>query len=351
MRSFLRFVCVCGVSVALVVFSTKEVLASGKDDSKVLRVYTARHYPADLEIYDAFKTTHGITVESVLVKNSAQLVERVLAESSNPQADLVITTDVGQIMHLAEKGAFAPLESTLIADAVPRTLRDERTDLWAAFALRARVIAYRKGVVNPKEISNIETLSDEKWRGRLLVRPSSHIYNQSLAAALLAAHGPESFRLWAKGISQNLARKPQGGDVDQIRAIASGEGDVAIVNSYYMGRLLASSDEKEKALISNVGILYPNQDGRGAHVNGSAVGIVKGTNNIASARLFAEFLLNQKSQEALTFVSKEFPVLASVKPDPILGDSKSIKLDLNGIKSLYSNTPQAVSILNEVGWR
>lgn len=352
-------VVVLGLIAGVAGASRAEGVESGKaaaaeqtpSEAKVLRLYTARHYAADVALYEAFEKQTGIRIESVHIKNTAQLVERTLAERNNPQADMVITSDVGQMVALAEKRALAPLGSPSIVALVPRELRDEVSDLWTVFALRARVLAYQKSKVTAAELATIENLSNPRWKGRILVRSSGHVYNQSMAAHLLALHGEASLRQWASGVTRNLARKPQGGDTDQIKAIASGEGDVAIVNSYYVGRMLGSEDPQEKALMAGIGLVYPNQEGRGAHVNGSAVGIIKASPRQAQAKLFAEFLLSKQAQQTLTLVSKEFPVRRDVAADPALGDLKQIRLDYAGLKSIYPNTARAMGVLDEVGWR
>jgi iron(III) transport system substrate-binding protein len=325
-------------------------LAASKD--RTIKMYTTRHYASDQQVSEAFTKATGITVQTVQIKDASAMVARILAEKDKPQADLVIATDTGNLLRLAEGGVFEPLNSKTVKDVVPETFRDAG-DLWTGVAMRVRVIAYNKDKVKPEEIPTMERLADPKFKGRVLVRPSNHVYNQSLAATMLAVSGPEGLRTWAKGITNNLARKPQGGDTDQLKAIAAGEGDVAIVNSYYLARLMDSKDDKDRAIAAKIGVVFPNQGDkdRGTHVNVSGIGVLKGTKKGADARAFVEFLLTPEAQKNFVSGSKEYPVREGVPLEQSLQAWGKPQLDRKGLAVINKHTPEAVRILEDVGWR
>ena len=318
-----------------------------------LKMYTTRHYAADQNLISAFTKATGVVVQTVTIKDASALVARVIAEKDRPQADLVLTTDTGNLLRLAQAGVFQRMDSTVVPAVVPQDFRDSSNDLWTGVAMRVRVIAYNKATIKPEQISTIESLASPSLKGKVLVRPSHHVYNQSLAATLLAAAGPQGLRHWAQGVTANLARKPQGGDTDQLKAIAAGEGDVAIVNSYYVARLMDSQDPKDRAIADKIGIVFPNQGPgeRGAHVNVSGIGIIKGTEAVTAARSFIDYLVSPHAQQVFASASKEYPVREDVPLDKTLRSWERPQLDRDGLRSIARFTPEATRILDEVGWR
>jgi len=239
-----------------------------------LNLYSARHYDTDDLIYSGFTAKTGVQV-NLIEGDADQLIERIKAEGQNSPADVLLTVDAGRLWRATEAGLLQPVESEVLAARIPKSLRDPQ-GRWFGFSKRVRVIAYSRERVDPSQLSTYEDLADPRWRGKVLVRSSAHVYNQSLVGALIEAHGMDWTEQWARGLVANFARPPQGGDTDQIKAVAAGEGDVAIVNHYYYVRLLTSSNPEERAVAEKVGIVFPNQgEGeRGAHVNISGAGVV-----------------------------------------------------------------------------
>jgi iron(III) transport system substrate-binding protein len=332
----------------LALLSTLSAEAAPSD--KVLNVYTTRHYEADTRLANEFEQKTQIKVNIVQIKEPAQLHARVVEEKDKTQADLIITTDVGNLWRAAEAGLFQPLASETIKKNVPSNMRDSG-DLWTGLAMRARLIAFNKNKIKPEQVATLEDLSKPELKGKVLVRSSNHVYNQSLAATLLAASGRDALLAWTKGVTQNLARKPQGGDTDQIKAIAAGEGDVALVNSYYFARLLDSENPADKNLVKDISISFPNQKDRGTHVNVSGGGITRFAKNAAHARQFLEFLTSKEGQSVFASASKEYPIRKDVAAPSSLKSFGQPKFDLIGLSSIGRHTAEAVKILEEAGWR
>lgn len=333
------------VALALLAAPLASARAAGE-----LNVYSSRHYDVDSKINEAFTKKTGIKVNVVSVKEAAQLVERMKAEGKRSPADVLMTVDVGNVQRAKEADLFRKIDSPLVKKQVAPSLRDDG-DLWTAISFRARVLVYSKGKVKEKDLTTYEDLADPKWKGRLLSRTSTHVYNQSLAASLLAAHDPPTVEKWVKGVAGNLARKPQGGDTDQIKAVAGGVGDVAIVNSYYVARMLGSKDEADRKVMEKVGVFFPNQGDRGAHVNVSAVGIAKHAKNVAEARKYIEFLLSPEVQEMLSTENKEYPAVTGAPVAPEVRAFGEKKFDRTSLSKIAAQTPTAVRLMDQAGWR
>ncbi|MEN9811118.1 MAG: hypothetical protein RLZZ488_2685 [Pseudomonadota bacterium] len=335
---------------AAVSFISVSATAVAQQSKKTVNVYTTRHYDADQKLAAEFEKKTGINVRIVQIKEPAQLLSRVIEEKEKTEADIIMTTDVGNLWRASDAGLFQPLASQLISRGVPSACRDSG-DLWTGLAMRVRLIAFNKQKVKAEQVARLENLTAPEFKGRLLVRSSNHVYNQSLAATLFAALGRDGLLAWSKGVTANLARKPQGGDTDQIKAIAAGEGDVAIVNSYYVARLMDSQNPSDKELMKNVSVVFPNQKDRGAHVNLSGAGITKHAKNVTEARQFIEFLVSPAGQEIFADASKEYPVRADSKAPAVLRQFGQPKLDLKGLTLIGKHTPDAVQVLDEAGWR
>lgn len=275
-----------------------------------LNVYSARHYDKDNAMYQAFEKKTGIKVNVVGAKGD-KLLARIQAEGANSPADVLITVDAGRLAKADSLGLFAPVKSDVLEAAIPSNLRHSDGH-WFAFGKRFRIIVYAKDRVKPEELSTYEDLAYPKWKGRLTIRSSTNIYNQSLIASLIATHGEEKAEAWVKGIAANLSRKPQGGDTDQSMAIAAGEGDVGIVNHYYLLRMRDGDDEAKKAAFDKLGIFFPNQDGRGTHTNISGAGVLASAPNKEAAKKFLEFLASEEGQKHFIAGSREQAVVAGV---------------------------------------
>ena len=324
--------------------------AWARESKKSVYVYTTRHYDADKLLALEFEKRTGIEVKIVQIKEPAQRIARVIEEKEKTQADLVITTDVGNLWRASEAGVFQKFKSDRIKNSVPVVFRD-KADLWTGLAMRVRLLAFNKEKVKAEQIERMEDIARPALKGRVLVRSSNHVYNQSLAATLLASSGRDALVNWSKGVTANLARKPQGGDTDQIKALAAGEGDVALVNSYYVARLLDSNNPADKELMKNISVVFPNQKDRGAHVNVSGGGITKYAKNPELANQFLDYLVSKEGQEIFASASKEYPIRNDVSGPAVFRTYGQPKLDLNGLSSIGSFTAEAVKILEEAGWR
>jgi len=226
-----------------------------------VNVYSSRHYEVDAQLYKQFQEETGIKVNIIEAKDSA-LLERILAEGRRSPADILITADAGRLWQANSSEIFQSISDVEALAAVDENLQHP-DGFWTGITKRARVIYYKKDVVDPSELSTYEALTDEDWKGRVCIRSSTNIYNQSLLASFIATNGAEAAEEWATGMVENFARAPQGGDTDQIRAVAAGECDVAVGNSYYFGRLANSEKEADQEVVDAVGIFFPNQEDRG----------------------------------------------------------------------------------------
>lgn len=314
-----------------------------------VNVYSARHYDTDLTLYETFTEQTGITVNLIEGKDD-ELVERMRNEGANSPADILITVDAGRLWRAQEAGVLQPVRSEALEAAVPEYLREPEGH-WFGLAKRARVLVYAKDRVDPSELSTYEDLADPKWKGRILVRSSSNVYNQSLVGSLLAAHGPEKTQEWAEGVVANMARAPQGGDTDQIKAVAAGEGDVAISNNYYLARLINSDKADEREVASKVGVFFPNQDDRGTHVNVSGAGVAKNAPNRENAVRFLEYLVGAEAQALFAQASYEFPVAGDVELHETLASWGKFKEDELNAAVFGRNNAEALKIMDRAGWR
>jgi iron(III) transport system substrate-binding protein len=317
-------------------------------DAGEVNVYSARHYDADDALYERFTDETGIRV-NVIEGKSDELIARLEREGRLSPADLFITVDAGRLHRAVERGVFQPIDSATFASRIPATLRHP-DDLWFGLTKRARVIVASTERVPADAQLDYEDLADPAWRGRVLVRSSSNIYNQSLVASMIASEGAEAAEAWCEGLVRNFARRPQGGDRDQIRAIAAGEGDVAIVNHYYYAQMLEGGDADRQAA-SKVRVIFPNQDGRGTHVNISGAGVVKGAPNEENAIRLLEFLASDESQRTLAAGTQEYPVVEGVSLTSTLEALGGFRSDGINASRLGEFNAEAVRMMDRAGWR
>ncbi|MEM7308767.1 MAG: Fe(3+) ABC transporter substrate-binding protein [Planctomycetota bacterium] len=311
-------------------------------------VYSARHYDSDKLIYDAFEKESGIRVKLAEDKGNAILAR---LKDRNAPGDVFVTVDAGNLWAADEAGLFQSVDSEVLEKRIPAHLR-QAEGRWFGLSMRARCIFYDREKVKPEELSTYEALADPKWKGRVLIRSSSNVYNQSLVGSLIAHHGEEKAESWARGLVANMARKPQGGDTDQIRAVAAGEGDVAVGNSYYYARLLKSDSPEDKDVVSKVGIFFPNQEDRGTHVNISGAGVLKVSKNREAAQRFIEFLASDEAQAIFAGGNNEFPVVATVEADPVLKPWLENRFDKTiSVEDFGRRTGEALRLMDRVGWR
>jgi iron(III) transport system substrate-binding protein len=314
-----------------------------------VNIYSSRHYDADRQLYTRFTAETGIKINLLQGKSNA-LVERLKREGKNSPADLLITVDAGNLGRAQAAGLFQAVGSKALEASIPARFR-ESGGHWFGLTMRARVIMYHKDRVKPSELSTYEALGDGKWKGRILIRSSNNIYNQSMVASLIAANGFDNTEAWAKRLVANMARKPRGGDRDQIRAVGAGEGDIAIANTYYLGRLVASSAAKDRKLTAKIGVFFPNQEGRGTHVNVSGAGVTKYAKNKANAIKLLEFLVAPEAQKVFAEANFEYPVNPKAAQSTIVGSWGTFKADGLNVAVLSQHNAEAVRLMDRAGWR
>ena len=319
-----------------------------------VNVFNARHYKADGELYSKFTNMTGIKVNLINGKSGA-LEKRILSEGADSSADLYITADAGRCGAMDAKGALqSGLTSAAIKDAVPKTFR---TNKWVGIAKRARIIYYSPERVTGAELSGMtyEGLADPKWKGRLVIRKSSNIYNKSLVASLIKNNGKKATAEWAEGVVANMARTPTGNDRAQIMAVAAGEADIAVANTYYLALMLSGkkgAEQQEAA--KKVKAFFPNQNDRGTHMNVSCAALVKGAPNKTNAIKLVEFLLTPQSQEHFTNNTFEFPMINGVSPSPLVVNNLGLdfKQDMKTKLASYGkNQAAAVEVMTAAGWK
>ncbi|GAB2175714.1 Fe(3+) ABC transporter substrate-binding protein [Dongia sp. agr-C8] len=325
------------------------VATRGAWAAETVNVYSARHYPSDQILFDMFTKETGIAVQ-VINGNAEELMQRQKQEAENSPADVLVTVDAGNLWRAQEMGLFQRVKSAILEQEIPENLRDPQ-GRWFAFSKRARVIIYNPEKVKAEELSTYQDLADPKWKGRVLVRSSNNIYNQSLVAAMIETDGVEKTETWAKGLVANFARKPEGGDIDQIMALTAGLGDVAISNSYYFARMLNSDKPEVKAKVEKLKIFFPNQQERGTHINISGAGVAAYAPNQANAVKFLEFLVSPEAQKVFADANNEFPVRADVPPAPVVAAWGDFKADPVSVTALGKNNAEAVKLMDRVGWR
>lgn len=324
-------------------------MASQAAAAEELNVYSARHYDSDEALYAAFTEQTGIEV-NVLEGDSDQLIQRLKLEGEASPADVMITVDAGRLWRGEQEDIFASVESEVLDERLPDYMRHPEGK-WFGFSQRVRAIFIDPTEVDAAEITSYEDLADPKFEGQVCIRSSNNIYNQSLLASLIAHHGEEEAEAWAKGVVDNFARDPEGGDTDQIRGVASGECNIALANHYYYVRLVNSDQEADREVAEKVEIVFPNQDGRGAHVNVGGAGMVKGAPNEENAVRFLEFLASDEAQALFATGNYEFPAVESVETDGVIASWGDFKKDDLNVSVLGENNPEAVRIFDRAGWR
>ena len=313
-----------------------------------INLYSARHYDTDLRIYENFTAATGIRVN--LIEGSGdELLERIRNEGAASPADLFVTVDGGRLHRAVEAGVFSPVDSAILEERVPAKFQDP-DNLWFGLSARARVIFYRTADGAPEGLADYEDLADPRFAGQICIRSSSNIYNVSLMAELIELIGAEAAEAWAAGVNANLARAPQGGDTDQLRALAAGECDLAVSNTYYWGRLMASDVPEDRAVGEALSFIYPNQDNRGTHVNISGAGVLTHAPNRENAIRFLEYLVSDEAQAIFADSNNEYPIVDGVAiQGPMAAYLDFLRSDTN--VSIYGiNAAAATEIFDRVGF-
>jgi len=314
-----------------------------------VNLYSHRHYDTDKELYKKFEQQTGIKVNVVHAK-AEELLSRLKIEGMRSPADLFITADVGNIYQAKVDGLLQPIQSEKLNSIIPSHLRDADGQ-WYALTKRARVIIYNKEKVDPSTLSTYEAIAEPDFPYSISVRTSANAYNKSLMASMIANLGEEKALEWAKGVVANMARDPRGNDRDQIRAAASGEADIAIANTYYIGRFVNSSDPADRKVAESVGIFFPNQHDRGTHINISAAGVTKSAKNKENAIKLLEFLLSPEAQSSFANANSEYPVNAAVEASELVQSWGVFNEDTLPLTEIGENQAKAVELLKKAGWK
>lgn len=338
-----------GTAIAAVAVGTLRNNTEVSAQTGSLNLYSARHYDTDNALYESFTKKTGIKVNLVEAK-AEELIERIKSEGANSPADVIITVDAGNLWRAKDAGILQSASSKALESAIPASLRDSE-GYWFGLSKRARVIMYNKDKVKASDLSTYEALADSKWKGKILVRSSSNVYNQSLVGSILEANGPKKTEEWVRGFVANFARPPEGNDTAQIKALASGRGDIAIANTYYLARMMKSSKADEKAMSEKVGVFFPNQGDRGTHVNICGAAVAKNTKNKEAAIKFLEHMVSREAQEIFAKSNYEYPVVEGVPADPILAGLGKFKSDATKADVFGKNNPEALKIMDRAGWK
>ena len=321
----------------------------GLAQEKVLNLYSSRHYQTDEALYANFTKKTGIRVNRIEANEDA-LLERLKNEGARSPADVLMTVDAGRLWRAEQMGMFQPVRSKVLEERIPGELRHPE-GLWFAFSVRARPIFYLKGAVDPARIRSYEDLADPKWKGKVCIRSSSNMYNLSLMSSMIAGVGPVKAEEWARGVVANFARSPKGGDTDQIKAVAAGECQVAIANTYYYVRLMKSAKPEERAVAEKVGVIFPNQDGRGTHVNVSGAGVARHAPHREAAVRFLEYLASEEAQAYFANGNNEYPVVGKVQGNRELASLGEFRKDSLNVTLLGRNQAAAQQIYDRAGWK
>ena len=319
--------------------------------SNEINLYSQRHYKVDEQQYKVFEKETGIKV-NVVKANADELIERLKNEGENSPADLFITVDAGKLQKAKDLDLLQKISSPIINQNVDVDLKDVN-GYWIPITYRARIVVYSKDRVDVSELSTYDNLTDQKWRNKVLVRSSSNAYNQALLSSIIANTGEESASKWTSKLVKNFARDPKGNDRDQVKAITAGQGDLAIVNSYYIGLLLSSENEEEIKAGNSVGVFFPNQgeDESGSHINVSGIGLAKNAPNKENAIKLMEFLTSESAQKTYTDTSYEYPANPNVEPNEIVKKWGSFKKDILDLNKLGVFRNKAIEIFDKSDWK
>ena len=317
---------------------------------QVLNLYSARHYQTDEALYQNFTKQTGIRINRIEAGDD-QLIERLKSEGANSPADVLLIVDAARLAQADDLGLFQPVKSRVLEERIPAELRDPQGE-WFGLSSRARIIVYNKATIDPKDVATYASLAEPRNKGKVCTRSGSHPYNLSLIAAQIAHLGEAKAEAWAKGVVGNLARKPQGGDTDQIKAVAAGECAAALTNTYYYARLMRSTAPADRDIVAKTALVFPDQDSYGTHVNISGAGVLKNAPHRGNATKFLEYLASADAQRYFADGNNEWPVVPSVTvANPALDAMGKFRIDPLPIATLGRNTAEAQRIADRSGWR
>ena len=324
----------------------------------VLNLYSARHYSTDEALYGEFTKSTGIKINRVDA-DDAGIIARLKAEGSASPADVILLVDAARLWRGEQDGLFLPVKSKQLEDAIPASLRATPVAdggiPWFGFSTRARVIVYDKIKVQREDVDTYEELGEPKNKGKLCIRSGSHPYNLSLFGAVTEHMGAQKAEAWLKGMVDNMARAPKGGDTDQIKAVASGECQIAVTNSYYLARLMRSGKPEDQAVVEKVGVVFPNQSSWGTHVNIAGAAVARHSKHVGNAVKFLEYLASPSAQHYFANGNNEWPVAKGV-----VTDNPALKAMTNGgqfksetipISAVGANQVKVQQMLDRVGFK
>ena len=317
--------------------------------SKELNIYSHRQPFLINPFLEIFTKDTGIKTNVVYSKKG--LAQRLKAEGENSPADVILTVDIGRLYIYDDLKLLLPIESKKLISNIPTYLRSPE-NTWFGLSKRARIIVVNSEKIKEGEITRLEDLADPKWKGQICTRPGSHVYNRGIMASVLAEYGEEKAEEWAKALVSNFAKRPQGNDRAQVKAIYEGECTIGIINNYYFGKLKFSEDPEQRKWVENVRLIFPNQDkgDRGAHVNISGGGIAKHSKNVKDALALLEFLTREKAQKLYGEINFEYPVNPKVSPSDELQKWGEFREDNLPIIKIAELAPDAQKIIDRVGW-
>ena len=324
---------------------------SNNNSEQVVNMYSQRHYDVDQKQYDNFEKNTGIKV-NIIKANADELIQRMKNEGENSPADLFITVDVGKLWQASDMDLLQKYEDESLTEGITESLTDPN-GFWVPVTYRSRILVYSNERVQESDLSTYEDLANEKWKGRLLVRSSSNSYNQALLSSLVANLGEETTQSWTEKVVSNFARDPKGNDRDQVKAIAAGQGDVAIVNSYYIGLLLSSENEEEVNAGKSISVFFPNQgEGqRGSHINVSGVALAKNAPNKSNALKLIKYLTSDEAQEIYVNNTYEYSVKPNIEPNDIVKEWGTFRKDPLDLNMLGIRRNDAIRIFDAGGWK
>jgi iron(III) transport system substrate-binding protein len=318
-------------------------------DARVVNVYSARHYDADEALYARFTEQTGIRV-NVVEGKADELIARLRAEGKASPADVFVAADAGALWRAQDAGLLQATSSEKLNSLIPANLRAPGGE-WFGLARRARIVAYDPARVRPEEVDTYEEIASPRFRGKLCVRSSESVYNLSLVGALIEAWGPARARQWVEGVVANMARPPEGGDRDQIRAVAAGVCEIALTNSYYFIRMGAGEEAADREVAGKLRLAYPSLNGQGAHVNVSGGGVAAHSPNRDNALLLLEFLATPKSQAMVSRMNYEYPVSPGVAAPAPVDAYAGFKANPMAVSLYGPRQAEAQSMMSAAGWR
>jgi len=328
---------------------TTMVLASTLFASSEVNVYSQRHYDADKLLFKQFEEKTGIKVNVVTAK-AEELVSKLAIEGANTPADVLITADIGNLYEAKTRNLLQPIESKVLEENIPSHLRDNQNN-WFALTKRARVFVYNPNKINPSQLSDYLSLADAKFKGKVITRSSTAAYNKSLLASIIAHNGEEKSLEFAKGLVNNFAYDPKGADRDQIRAVAAGDADIAIVNTYYLGVMLNGEDKKDVDIAKSLKIFFPAQNTTGTHMNISGAGVTYYAKNKDNATKLIEFLSSVEAQEIFAEANHEYPANPKAKMSATVASWGTFKEDTIQLNEVGKYSKKAVEIATKGNWK